>query len=813
MGSVWLALRAGLRSRWRPLLGLALLLGLIGGVVLTAAAGARRTDTAYPRLLQWSNAASVLVIPHGTGLTGYYGALARRRDVASMWTSVLYNMGLPQGNGVADTLLEAVASPDGALGVSVDRVRVVQGRLFDPADPGAVMVDQQLAGREHLRPGSTLHLLGIPSKDGNPDLAHVVPLAFRVSAVVAFDNQIVPSTSINGAPTVLLSPAFYRTAAGRPFLTADDAGVRLGPGASPAAFVRAASALAVRYPATGRMIDTVDLADEVTAVQRAIRPQAIALAVFAALAGLVALAVMAQLLSRQLSLDAVEFPVLRALGMTRGRLAALSLGEVGLVTAAGGLVAVATAVAASPLMPIGPARLAEPSPGVEVNLAILGAGFAAITILPLAVLAPIAWAAAGRPGAVTEPGPHARVLRLGPALGLAGPVTGAIGVRMALEPGHGRTAVPVRSALAGTTIAVGAVVAALVFSASLIGLVSTPHRYGQNWAQALNLGFGAFPAPLAAKFMASERALAGYAGGDYGQVSVDGMTVPAIGIDPLRGRDFLTLLAGRAPSGRSEIALGTQTLRAIHRRVGQTVPVVVNGNRHTMRIVGAAVFASFSRGGYSATDLGNGAAVPASVLSVPFPAGGCTGNMTCYNFILLRYKPGTNLRAAAAQLTARVTATGCPPGFCLVSADQRPSDIRDYTGVRDTPLVLAVSLALLAVATLTHVLLTSVRRRRRDLAMLKTLGLLRPQVLSVVLWQASALTAMALLAGLPLGIVAGRWSWAIFAGSLGVATDPTVPAPALLAIIPAALILASLIAAGPGWRAAQTRPAAILRNE
>ena len=815
MGSVWLALRAGLRSRWRPLLGLALLLGLVGGVVLTAAAGARRTDTAYPRLLQWSNAASVLVIPHGTGLSGYYGALARRRDVASMWTSVLYNMGLPQGNGVADTLLEAIASPDGALGVSVNRVRVVQGHLFDPAAPGAVMVDQQLAGREHLRPGSTLHLLGIPSKNGNPDLAHVVPLAFRVSAVVAFDNQIVPSTSINGAPTVLLSPAFYRAAAGRPFLTADDAGVRLAPGASPAAFVRAASALAARYRATGHKIDTVDLADEVTAVQRAIRPQAIALAVFAALAGLVALAVMAQLLSRQLSLDTVEFPVLRALGMTQGTLAALSLAEVGLVTVAGGLVAAATAVAASPLMPIGPARLAEPSPGVEVNLAILGAGFAAITIVPLAVLAPIARAAAGRaagPGAVTEPA-HARVPRLGPALGLAGPVTATIGVRMALEPGHGRTAVPVRSALAGTTIAVGAVVAALVFSASLIGLVSTPHRYGQNWAQALNLGFGALPAPPAAKFMASERALAGYAGGDYGQVNVDGQTVPAIGIDPLRGRDFLTLLAGRTPSGRSEIALGTQTLHTIHRRVGQTVPVVVNGNRHTMRIVGAAVFASFSRGGYSATDLGNGAAVTASVLSVPFPAGGCTGNTTCYNFILLRYKPGTNLRAAAAQLTARMTATGCPPGFCLVSADQRPSDIRDYTGVRDTPLVLAVALALLAIATLTHVLLTSVRRRRRDLAIFKTLGLLRPQVLSVVLWQASALTAVALLAGLPLGIVAGRWSWAIFARSLGVATDPTVPTPALLAIIPAALILTSLIAAGPGWRAAQMRPAAILRSE
>ena len=69
----------------------------------------------------------------------------------------------------------------------------------------------------------------------------------------------------------------------------------------------------------------------------------------------------------------------------------------------------------------------------------------------------------------------------------------------------------------------------------------------------------------------------------------------------------------------------------------------------------------------------------------------------------------------------------------------------------------------------------------------------------MVLWQTCALTAAALLAGLPLGIVAGRWTWTIFAGSLGVATNPAVPAPALLAIIPAALILTSLIAAGPGW--------------
>jgi len=59
MDALRLTLRAELRRRWQPLLGLALLLGVIGGVVLTAAAGARRTDTAYPRLLRSARAARV----------------------------------------------------------------------------------------------------------------------------------------------------------------------------------------------------------------------------------------------------------------------------------------------------------------------------------------------------------------------------------------------------------------------------------------------------------------------------------------------------------------------------------------------------------------------------------------------------------------------------------------------------------------------------------------------------------------------------------------------------------------------------------
>ncbi|HEX7266511.1 MAG TPA: FtsX-like permease family protein [Streptosporangiaceae bacterium] len=180
---------------------------------------------------------------------------------------------------------------------------------------------------------------------------------------------------------------------------------------------------------------------------------------------------------------------------------------------------------------------------------------------------------------------------------------------------------------------------------------------------------------------------------------------------------------------------------------------------------------------------------------------------------MIRYKPGTDLHAAAARLTNAVTAAGCAPLACSVTSDQRPGDIQSYAGVRDTPLVLGAVLALLAAGTLAHVLLTGVRRRRRDLAVLKTLGLTRSQLLKLVSWQASALATVALLAGLPLGVLAGRWSWALFAETAGVTGQADIPLPLVLLTIPAALLLANLTAAGPGWAAAQTRPALILRSE
>jgi hypothetical protein len=410
----------------------------------------------------------------------------------------------------------AEASPAGSEGTAIDRVKIQASSIFNLADPHAVMISQQPVARAHLQPGGVLHLVGYRQRSGVPGSGRTVRLAFRVSAIVVFDDEIVPATTELAEPRVLLSPAFARTRQAKSFNPAGGASyIVLRPGADAAAFTRQATALAAQYRVGN--VQVVHLATEYGATERAIRPQAAALAIFAALAGLIALAITAQLLSRQLVLDSAEFPILRALGMGRSRLAALCLARVAIVTTAGAVAAVGVAIAVSPMMPIGPARLAEPSPGVEINLAILAAGFVLVAATPLLVVAPAALRAATRakiaPG-LAEPAAAVSPSPLGAALGLAGSVPGSLGVRMAFEAGHGRTAVPVRSALAGTSVAVAAVVAAFIFGASFLGLVSTPHLYGRNWAQQLDLQVGAVPVTAGRRVLAGIPGLAEYAGGN-----------------------------------------------------------------------------------------------------------------------------------------------------------------------------------------------------------------------------------------------------------------------------------------------------------
>jgi len=130
-----------------------------------------------------------------------------------------------------------------------------------------------------------------------------------------------------------------------------------------------------------------------------------------------------------------------------------------------------------------------------------------------------------------------------------------------------------------------------------------------------------------------------------------------------------------------------------------------------------------------------------------------------------------------------------------------------------TPVLLAAGLALCAVVALGLALLAAVRRRRRDLALLKMLGLTQRQLASVIAWQASIAAVVGIVAGIPLGIALGRWLWTLFAQEIGAVPAPTVPVWWVVVAGLAAIILANVVAAIPGRSAARTPTALVLRDE
>ncbi len=238
-----------------------------------------------------------------------------------------------------------------------------------------------------------------------------------------------------------------------------------------------------------------------------------------------------------------------------------------------------------------------------------------------------------------------------------------------------------------------------------------------------------------------------------------------------------------------------------------------------MRIVGRAVFPSLGLPGFSATGLGEGAALTGDVL----PASSSDPRYSPdakYNFFLVRFHAGAandGLRRLEAD-TRRVDGPFGPPcqtntdGACLFTV-QRPGDIANYAEVRATPLVLAGVLLLLGATTLAHGLVTSVARRRRDLAILRALGFVRRQVSATVVWQATTVALLSILIGLPLGLALGRSAWILFADWLGVDPDPLVPVVPLVVAVPAAVIGSNLIALLPARAARRIDPAAPLRSE
>jgi len=307
-------------------------------------------------------------------------------------------------------------------------------------------------------------------------------------------------------------------------------------------------------------------------VQQAIRPEAVALSVFGAAAALAMLVLVGQGLAQMISRSAADTAVLRILGATRAQAALAAALPWVIAVLAGVALAVAGAVALSPLAPVGPVRRYGPDHGIAVDGLVLGAGAAMLGLTLLGLLAVLAVRSV-RPRDSGAAAGSSAVARAASTAGL--PAAAVVGTRNAFEPGSGVRAVPVRSALLGSIAAVTAVVAAVVFSTSLGGLAAHPARYGWDWDLVIQAesGYGAFTPGAMKKLIRDEPAVAGWSEFAFAQLPVDGKVVPALGLRRDLGSVQPPTTGGRALSAPDQIELGTATLRELRKKVGDRVRI------------------------------------------------------------------------------------------------------------------------------------------------------------------------------------------------------------------------------------------------
>jgi hypothetical protein len=437
---------------------------------------------------------------------------------------------------------------------------------------------------------------------------------------------------------------------------------------------------------------------------------------------------------------------------------------------------------------------------VSIDIAALGLGFVGVVALTVGWALVSAWRAERRVR-VDAPRGRARPSRLRAAVAGLGPSATA-GLSMAVGPRRGRA---FGAALLAVLVAVTGVVAAVTFGASLRHLIDTPREQGWNWdvfvgnpnaAQAFTGDPHApsFQAEMTG-LLAADRDVGAFSAVALSDGTIDGYPTGIAGVEPIRGSIHQRVVRGRVARQVDEITLGGDILGRLHKRIGQTVVVQGEAHRATMRIVGQSLQPT---AGDLATQLSGGGSTTFAGFQRLWPG------VPALQFAV-RDRAGVDPAAARRSLLAtfgREVLRPYPGG-----------EVGNLARVDALPYVLAGLLVVLAIGGLGLTLLGSVRSHRRELAVLEAIGFVRRQVMATVAWQATALAVVALIVGVPVGIALGRWSWRLVADNVGSVSPSIVPIVALLLVVPATLIAANALAAGPAWTAGRVRPSEALRVE
>jgi hypothetical protein len=778
-------LRAHWRSRRLAILGLIVLAGLAGAVVIASAAGARRTATSLERLRDEARSADILV-----SLRGQDALAAQVADLPMVTASRAINIMFAGVEGVEGDM-GLLLTADGNDNVAVERDRLLRGRRFDPSMPLEVEINESAA------------------RDVGVDVGDVVTVETLTPEQVAaeeyfpfqgpsLDLKVVGVTRGIGDLDAGNDGSFVggsrlmEQIADEIDVFATYVAIRLQPGVSASEFEDAVHELAPPDAEVGFLSDAV----RTKATRDAVSVLALGLTVFALVAGVATVVIVAQAVGRHVGTGAREQEILVALGSTRTTCrTALVLATVPIALGAA-LVGVVAALLASPVFPIGLARRAEPDPGLDSDALAFGLGALGIMALVLGAATVSAWW-------------HVRVARTRqsdrPASTIAasvahrvgiGPVS-ASGIRLALD--RSAPAPPVRSSIVGVVVAVAGTVAVLTFAASLDDLVDSPTRWGQPWDVMMN--FTSDTIDDATREITADERFVSVARWDSGFSFVNDQGFRAYGIDPVRGDGGFSLRSGRQPTSPDDIVLGREAAERLGVEVGDTVEVVAgeDGEPASAQVVGIALFPEIDEGNFTeAVGYFGGAFEQHAVVPDAFEA----------SQLVVRVRDGEDLAAVQSSVEERY-----PDSFSAESFPTPPRTIGNVNGLRGLPRWLAAFVMALGVASIVHILATTMRRRRHELATLRGLGFTRAQVARCLVAQAVAVGVVGLVVGVPLGFIAGRATWTAVSDSIGVTPGVVSPWLGIGLVCAGALVVAALVGVPFGRWAARLTPAAALRTE
>jgi hypothetical protein len=769
----------------RRLVGSLLVVGVVtgvaGGLATGLVASAGRTGTVVDRLLDVTHLSDVFV--SAPSLTaGMVDELRQKPGVEG--AALLAPMAVVSpGAG----FVNVTASVDGRYGVDVDVARVVRGRAASADATDEMVVGEPIA-----------ELLGV-------DVGDVVRFdSYSPEQVAAWGEEgpTEEEASVRFGPSVELEvvgitrhpadltsddPLSYFIALPQGFLRAYGGMIGQWPrfalvdiGESPSPAQEAAIA------ATARQIFGDEAAFEEAGEQAGgplkstldfVAVSMLVLAAAVTAAGLV----IGSLVVVRIVARAVDDTVpLAAMGMT-ARERAWSV-NVALLPAAvvTGILTFTVGVATSAVLPFGLARRAEPDAGLRVDALVHTVGAAAATVVVVGIVAAVVARATRRPVSA-RPSPSAIVAALA-RIGL--PVAPLVGVDLALGSSRSRLRGANQVATVAVVMATLAAVGALVLTASVTHLESTPAAYGSTWDFVVG--------DDDAEQLVTDPAVESVGLVRTGPISLDGRPVIVRGVTSLKGALPVLVVDGRPPQ-RGEIVLGKRTMDDLDVAIGDTVLAHGALEERRLRVVGEAVFA----GVVDVPEAGWGAAVPLT----EFEALGSEGDTGAGGTVDLA--DGVDPAEFAARVEARLED---PP-----TTVEPPVELARLREIQAFPWILGGFLVAAGLVSVAHAIVTTVRRRRPDLAVLRSIGLSPSGVYQAISAHALVLALAGVAIGIPLGVAAGQSLWRALASSLGVVVTVDVPWPAIAAAAAITSLAIATLALIPARTAAYTAIAESLR--